>query len=475
MTDFSPSRLGAQDLQTEKALVRLRVAALVFAVTSLVNSLPNWLIPPDSRRDFTALSYRVLTAHSAIVATGVCMALLAYVFFTLESIPAKHRKLGGHGFVVLCAAVVAAGTHLQMRTGVTWVGVLILSFPLLVPARPRSAAITLSIASLTSPLALYFAWALGFRAHAPSAGALLVALAPNLICLAIGLVGAHIISELGEEIRQSKALGAYVLDEKIGAGGMGEVWSARHRLLKRPAAVKLMRHVDQPEARQRFEREAQIASSLTSPHSIRIYDFGTGPDETLYLVMELLQGQDLQRRVDTQGPLNSMQARHLLLQACDALEEAHAAGFIHRDIKPSNLFVGRRGAEANFLTVLDFGLGKSVNTGQTKLTGDRDFIGTPGFIAPEQALGLESVDASCDIYSLGAVAYFLVTGALVFESEQPVQVVMQHINASPAAPSTRTELPIAPVVDETLLLCLAKEPAKRPSTAELRARIDRWA
>ncbi|MEL6546583.1 MAG: hypothetical protein AAFQ82_18295, partial [Myxococcota bacterium] len=110
MTDFSPSRLGAQDLQTEKALVRLRVAALVFAVTSLVNSLPNWLIPPDSRRDFTALSYRVLTAHSAIVATGVCMALLAYVFFTLESIPAKHRKLGGHGFVVLCAAVVAAGT-----------------------------------------------------------------------------------------------------------------------------------------------------------------------------------------------------------------------------------------------------------------------------------------------------------------------------------------------------------------------------
>ena len=221
----------------------------------------------------------------------------------------------------------------------------------------------------------------------------------------------------------------------------------------------------------RFRREAEAAATLRSPHTVELYDFGVTDDGTLYLVMELLTGMDLEWLVRTRGPVPPARAIHILRQVCDSLEEAHTRGLVHRDIKPANIHVGRLGLADDFVKVLDFGLVKSAGPSgeQSLATTDGLDVGTPAYMAPEVALG-EPLDGRADLYALGCVAYYLLTGQLVFEAESAFQLVAKHLQAEPAAPSERAPFPVPAALDEVVLACLAKLPADRPPSAAALAR-----
>jgi serine/threonine-protein kinase len=256
---------------------------------------------------------------------------------------------------------------------------------------------------------------------------------------------------------------------------MGEVWRAEHRLLTRPAAIKLIRpdSDDAPgsrrheEMRARFSREAQSTASMRSPHTIEVYDFGTAGDGTFYYVMELLEGFTMEALVERFGPLPAERVIHLMSQVCMSLGEAHEEGLIHRDIKPANVFVCRYGRQVDFVKVLDFGMVKTRSESmETQLTGEQAVLGTPAFMAPEQVLGNRVVDGRADLYAAGCLAYWLLTGQLVFTGSTAMEVMLQHAHEAPVPPSMRTELAIPPGLDDLVLACLAKDPAKRPASAE---------
>ncbi|NOT07723.1 MAG: serine/threonine protein kinase, partial [Gemmatimonadales bacterium] len=260
-------------------------------------------------------------------------------------------------------------------------------------------------------------------------------------------------------------------------GGMGEVWRARHRLLARPAAIKIIRPflTANQDAVARFGREAQAIASLRSPHTVDLFDFGVADDGSFYYVMELLDGVDADALVRRFGPVPPARAVHLLRQICHSLSEAESRGLVHRDIKPANIFLCRYGEDYDFVKVLDFGIVKGAREiagGAAALTGDNAVQGTPAFIAPEQAMGEESLDGRADIYATGCVAYWLLTGELVFDAPSPVALLMHHIQTAPPAPSSRTSQPIPPELDRLVLSCLAKDPADRPQSArELSRRL----
>jgi serine/threonine-protein kinase len=256
---------------------------------------------------------------------------------------------------------------------------------------------------------------------------------------------------------------------------MGEVYKATHRMLARPAAIKLIRPESlgggQDEAARlavkRFYREAEAAANLRSPHTVEVYDFGVTEDETLYFVMELLDGMDLESLVSRHGALPAGRVIRILIQACESLEEAHRAGLVHRDIKPANIHVGRLGLRRDFVKVLDFGLVKPVsarNADQSLATVAGQTPGTPAYMAPEVALG-EAVDGRADIYALGCVAYFLLTGQLVFDADTSIQVIARHLQSAPRPPSQRTNNEIPPELEKLVLHCLAKDPKDRPQSA----------
>jgi serine/threonine protein kinase len=261
------------------------------------------------------------------------------------------------------------------------------------------------------------------------------------------------------------------------------VFRATHQMLARPAAVKLIRSEilgssSRGAARvilERFRREAEAAASLRSPHTINLYDFGVANDGTFFLVTELLDGLDLESLVERFGPIPPDRTVHLLSQACASLEEAHVRGLVHRDIKPSNIFTCRMGLAVDFVKVLDFGLVKAIGEESreaTMLTAPDATTGTPAYIAPEMVRGDRVADHRVDIYTLGCVAYWLLTGRLVFEAPNAIQLMYQHANTAPIPPSQRSELEIPAALDSVILACLAKFPEERPqSAAELASRL----
>jgi serine/threonine-protein kinase len=290
---------------------------------------------------------------------------------------------------------------------------------------------------------------------------------------------------LRKQIAEVTELGQYILEEKIGSGGMGEVWRARHRLLIRPAAVKVIRRealsamAGDPELlMRRFEREARATAALKSPHTVQLYDFGATDDGTLYYVMELLEGLDLDTLVKRYGPIPAERAAHILRQACLSLADAHANGLVHRDVKPANLIVSRAGTTFDFVKVLDFGLVKldsaqRADEQAVKLTADGSTSGTPGFMAPEVVIGAATTDHRVDVYSLGCVAYWLLTGKLVFEGKTPMEVMIEHARTPATPPSHRVELAIPQPFEDLVMECLEKDPARRPAGADaIIARLD---
>ena len=267
-------------------------------------------------------------------------------------------------------------------------------------------------------------------------------------------------------------LGRYRLIEKLGGGGMGEVWLAKHQLLKRPAAVKLIRPdvLGSSDERQavirRFEREAQITANLSSPNTVRLYDFGVSNTGSFYLVMELLNGIDLDSMVNRFGPLPPTRVIMLLQQACRSLSEAHDIGLVHRDIKPANLFICKVGREYDFLKVLDFGVVKGNDSAdETPITGTGHVVGTPAYMAPELIVG-DEVSAQTDLYALGCVAYWMLTGRQVFQSESLMQMAIHHAKTAPDPPSQMTEQSVPASLDEIILACVEKAPENRPGSAD---------
>lgn len=297
---------------------------------------------------------------------------------------------------------------------------------------------------------------------------------------AISIFGAHVIHTLRITAVEAQEFGQYRLVEKLATGGMGEVWRAQHSLLRRPAAIKLIRPevvVQVPIAPQtlfaRFELEAQATAELLSPHTVSVYDFGVLADGALYYVMELLQGMSLEKLVQQYGPMPPERVVYLLLQTCDSLAEAHANGLVHRDIKPSNIMTCKCGLQCDFVKVLDFGVARRISPqDEARLTLPGMTTGTPAFMAPEIGLGQSDVDHRADIYSLGCVAYFLLTGMLVFNAETAMGIVTQHVTRRPDRPSRWAELHIPEVLEEAIMSCLEKRPDDRPSSAlELKARL----
>jgi len=298
---------------------------------------------------------------------------------------------------------------------------------------------------------------------------------PDYLLLGVAVVISHVVTGLGQEVAKARAMGSYQLGELLGRGGMGEVYHARHRMLARPAAIKLIRPAmlggTDPAAAQlavaRFRREAETAASLRSPHTVELYDFGVTDDKTLYFVMELLEGLTLESLVRRHGALPAGRAVHILRQVCASLEEAHVRGLVHRDIKPANVHVGRVGLVYDFVKVLDFGLVKPISEGTMEhslATQGGLVIGTPGYMAPEMALSAQ-VDGRADLYSVGCVAYYLLTGRQVFEGDTVMKVFAQHLQATPTPPSQRAPHTVPPDLERIVLSCLAKKPEDRPRSA----------
>ncbi len=298
-------------------------------------------------------------------------------------------------------------------------------------------------------------------------GYLLFSVAPIVLATA----GSWIIYGLTQKASAAQ-LGSYTLDRKIGAGGMGTVYLAHHVLLRRPTAVKLINATGTtPDALERFEREVQHMSQLTHPNSVAVFDYGHSLDGRFYYAMEYLGGGvDLEDLVRRHGPQPSGRVASILAQVCGALHEAHLAKLIHRDVKPANIILCERGGMPDFAKVLDYGLVKdfTVDRGQT----GQVVVGTPGFLAPEAVTDPGNITASVDIYALGAVGYFLLTGQQMFTGKTAVEVCIAHVTKEVTPPSQVIDRPIAPALEALILKCLAKAPGDRFATAlELRAAL----
>ena len=414
---------------------------------------------------------------------AVAFAISAALFLVARSHGFSHSlvlKLSLIYEVLLCAVLSVGAQWFTATVQGTFVTmtltcVVIAIFPLIVPTPPLQTFFAALASAATGPLALtVVAWKGVLTPHLDD---YLVVSVFHSISVIVAVYGSRLIYGLNRDFAEARELGSYRLEESLGKGGMGEVWRARHCLLARPAAIKLVRaealggrtNEERHMVIQRFEREAQVTSQMCSPHTIDLYDFGVSQDGRLYYVMELLDGFDLETFVQRYGPMEPERAIHLLLQVCESLGEAHASGLIHRDVKPANIYVCRYGRERDFVKVLDFGLVKSDHVGieeDVHLTADNVASGTPAYMAPEQVLGDRPLDGRTDIYALGCVGFWLLTGRLVFEGTTALKTLMLHVQATPPAPSQYSELPIPDALEGLILSCLEKNPAQRPRTAD---------
>jgi eukaryotic-like serine/threonine-protein kinase len=282
---------------------------------------------------------------------------------------------------------------------------------------------------------------------------------------ALATVTSKVIYGLQEKAIEARQLGQYTLEAKIGEGGMGEIYRARHAMLRRPTAIKVMTGDGSEAALRRFEKEVQLTARLTHPNTISIYDYGRTPDGRFYYAMELLDGMTLEELVARTGPQPAPRVIHILLQVCGALREAHGVGLIHRDIKPANVYLCARGGSLDVVKVLDFGLVREFRSDGSVTGSNLDIlVGTPLYLSPEAILTPAQLDARADIYALGALAYVLLTGAPPFAGRTLVELCGHHLHSIPEPPSTRG-IAVAADLEQAVLACLAKDPAARPQSA----------
>jgi tRNA A-37 threonylcarbamoyl transferase component Bud32 len=448
--------------------------ALMYAVGAglwIMGLIMGSLVLPDIER-FGPYSAYIKSAGAA-----TCLLMLAYARLS----PCGHpRKTDVGLFMMSINAFLIALLNSWTEQPTTWrplswIAIVIIVYAMIAPATPRKMLVASLVAATMDPLAVWLAHLRGLPV--PSVPMTFAMFYPNYACAVISVLPSHVLQRLGRQIRHAREMGSYELVELLGHGGMGEVWRARHRMLARDAAIKLVRPEvlgasSEAETRtilRRFEREAQATAALNSPHTINLFDFGMTHEGSFYYVMELLAGRDLESLIREFGPLPAGRAIYLLRQACHSLADAHSRGFVHRDVKPANIYVCRMGLEYDFVKVLDFGLVKVRDrreVGQTLLTAEHGTTGTPAYMAPEVILGEADVDRRADVYALGCVAYFMLTAQLVFEADTPMKMLVQHVQSRPVPPSQRTELEIPRELDQLVLACLEKDPNNRPRDAE---------
>ena len=457
-----------------QASQRLRLAALGLGLFFAGSIVFNNLIEAAGWYSFANLALRNVVAASMVAAsTG-----MLWLSHSGRLTPARLLRVS-LGFEVAVAFAISIHDHLEPLQGgvpfvaISWLCIWIVVFPLVVPASPRWALLAGITSATTWPLGYLVGRALG---NPPAPGHTL------LLDSLEGYVAAAVAMFTTVVIRRLQEMGCYELLERLDQGGMGEIWKARHRMLARPVAVKLIRpelmglksRVEAAALVGRFQREAQATAALHSSHTVALHDFGVTAEGTFYYVMDLLEGLDLETLVRRFGPVPPERAVHFLVQACDSLAEAHAVGLIHRDVKPGNIVACRWGLMWDFVKVLDFGLVKGTwSVGSDDgLTSDGLIIGTPGYIAPEAVLGETALDGRVDLYGLGCVGYWLLTGERVFAGRTPVEMLMHHVKTPPVPPSERSGREIPRALEALVLQCLAKEPHERPASAEwLAARL----
>ncbi|MCC6587671.1 MAG: protein kinase [Bryobacterales bacterium] len=475
---FGSSPAALPDEMLERAAQRLAIVGLVYSgcfavfyiAYQLVQGSP--IIEGDTHF-FVTLSAVLLGvgmyAISRWSGLGPCRVLPLGLIFQVAS-----------SFLIAFEETWFPFTPQEVLRGHSAVAIWIVYFALLVPVTWTQTILASVASAMTLPLALSINIMLEHTNSPTAAQWVMLNLAPAVMVAATAPLSRYIYT-LGTQVTKAREAGTYEFIERIGQGGMGEIWRAKHRMLAREAAVKLIRpramglH-DTPvieAARRRFEREARATAALQSPHTVTLYDYGVTDEGALYYAMELVRGLDLEDLVRKHGAQPPERVVKILAQVCDSLAEAHAHGLTHRDVKPRNILIGRLGLEFDFVKVVDFGLVKALRASeQTQLTQDGTTTGTPGYMAPEVALGDNDVDHRADIYAVGCVGYWLLTGQHVFEGKTAMAVALEHIQSQPVPPSQRAELPVSPELDSVILECLAKKPVERPRTAlDLKERL----
>ncbi len=337
----------------------------------------------------------------------------------------------------------------------------------LVPSPPGRTAWISAIAAAPAPFlagALYHSPA---RMEVSRGQAVAYAVLWAALAVALSTLVSFVTFRLRKSVARAQRLGQYTLGERLGEGGMGIVYRAEHEMLRRPTAIKLLPPSRAGEASlKRFEREVQLTARLTNPHTVSIYDFGRTPDGLFYYVMEYLDGVDLETLVQQEGPLAPARAVRILRQVCDALAEAHGIGLIHRDVKPANIILCERGGSPDVAKVLDFGLVKDLSDpADPGLTSENVLQGTPQYMAPEAIRDSASADPRSDLYALGAVAYFLLTGTPVFSGRSALETIHHHLQTAPEPPSKRLGRALPADLEALVLACLSKDPSERPESA----------
>ena len=483
-----PGRSGFRGLMTEvqrDSYRRLGWIAGVLALIGIIVLAAHFLLPAEQQEHVGIdVRARIALIGLSLIVVGACR---------LRNLPPEWFPVMALLYEVSVGAILATeflnwpalGVQGDFLLGVPRTTLWVVFFANVVPLRPREHLVGAAIATgfnivwflvgadaaavKMAPADAEQMWGRGFE------------LLPGLllsISIATGLayISARRVYGLSRALSRARKVGAYELTDRLGKGGMGEVWRARHQMLARPAAIKLIRSdrttgttaSDAEYYLERFQREVQATASLRSPHTIEIYDYGITPDRAFYYVMELLDGEDLDGLIKKHGPMPPARVVHLMRQMCHSLAEAHDEGLIHRDIKPANIFLCRQGRDVDYVKVLDFGLVKELKPMQeAHLTQVGTFAGTPAFGSPEAAAGkVDQLGPASDIYSIGCVAYWLLTGETVFKATGAMEMLASHIRDEPVPPSERTELELPPELDEVILRCLEKDPDSRISTAD---------
>lgn len=467
-------RLGSLPVNSDEDLRFVQDRIALFA--KMIFLISTMFIVVPALADFFGQAQRYDWVSRVSHFTGTALALAVWLMARREKLlsAAVLQWLDGAGTLGVCSAFALMGHYAPPPYGLFTVLLAVthvrISHAMMVPSMPARtiwmttasfAGVVLSSATVELPSAMVQSGATQWRV-------VLTATLWAAAGIAVAGVASKVIYGLREIAREARQLGQYALEEKIGEGGMGTVYRARHAMLRRPTAVKLLSGDGSEAQLRRFEKEVQLTARLTHPNTISVYDYGRTPDGVFYYAMELLDGVTLEELVREDGPQPAGRVIHMVRQVCAALKEAHGIGLIHRDIKPANIYLCRRGGVPDFVKVLDFGLVREIKNADVTRSNIDAVVGTPLYISPEAIVTPDRIDARADIYGLGCVAYQLVTGAPPFDGHSAVEVCAQHLHSVPPPPSQRKPLPDD--LERVILTCLAKDRADRPQSAEALAR-----
>jgi serine/threonine-protein kinase len=475
-----------QNSEESRAFLQARVSlfgkmlALMSAGFLFVSASSYFILAPSpsiatrlSRDRYDLLSIALLTALWAVARRGTLSK------GTLEVLEAGAAIFSCAGYAVMVAG---ADEEFNILVPSLCALAVLMARAVFVPTTPRRTFVVSLVGAFPSVVVTAF---LATRLHAqtsiPTAigkfsyGPIVYVACWTGLTVALATITSRVIYGLEQRVREARQLGQYTLAERIGGGGMGVVYRAHHAMLRRPTAVKVLPPDKMgPENVGRFEREVQLTSQLTHPNTVAIYDFGRTPEGLFYYAMEYLDGFTLTELVEGVGPLPARRVAWLMRQIAGSISEAHRVGLIHRDIKPDNVIVCDRGGFCDLVKVLDFGLVKEVRSSDPALSHVEAIVGTPLYMSPEAITSPSAVDEASDIYALGAVAYYLVAGRHVFSAKTLVEVCAHHLSTLPESPSTRLDEPLPADMERLILDCLAKDPKRRPGSADAleRAYVD---